>query len=306
MQRRSLACLLTALCLASAAMAQVKLEWKRPEGTSTLRTTTKTHQVLTLAGMAIETDAESASTSRLTTGKPAPDGTVRVEEKSEALSIRLSLPGVKVDYDSAKPDAKQDNPQVQAMVEGWRALSGGSFTYVLKDGKYVAVEGVEKILEKASPAAAASLQNELNPARLVREANEELGKIPDAPVKKGDRWMRTEVKNVGGGQTLTLETFYEYQGTVEKGGKTLDKIGIYTGTVKYAQDPNVPSPLKHVSSDLKVESSIGTLLFDREAGMLVESSSTIRITGPITFEANGMPLAGKVDLTMESASTARR
>jgi hypothetical protein len=106
-----------------------------------------------------------------------------------------------------------------------------------------------------------------------------------------------------GGQTLTLETRYEYVGTEEKGGKTLDKITLKTTKVAYAMDPNTKSPLKVKSSDLKVTASEGTILFDRQAGSIFESVSKIRIEGDMKTEINAMELPAKLDLTIENKTT---
>src|SRR5438270_188616 len=76
--------------LALPAMAQVKLEYKYPEGTSTrYRTTSKTHQVLTLAGMDIETSAEESVISTHSVGKRNPDGTLPVTQKVESLRSQI-------------------------------------------------------------------------------------------------------------------------------------------------------------------------------------------------------------------------
>ena len=140
---------------------------------------------------------------------------------------------------------------------------------------------------------------------LKREANQAREVLPDKPVNKGDRWQRTVVMDIGAGQSLTFETYYNYGGTVQKDGKTYDKIESFIGGVTYSLDPNSPIPLKLLKSDLKIDSSMGTILFDQEKGQVAESSSTTRITGPMTFSVNGQELPGKVDLTLETISTAR-
>jgi hypothetical protein len=128
-----------------------------------------------------------------------------------------------------------------------------------------------------------------------------MSRLPEKPVKVGDRWQRTEVMDIGSGQTLTYEVYYEYAGTVEKAGKTLDKIAILAGEVKYAVADG-PLPFKVTSSDLKVDSSMGYLLFDRAAGLIVELNDRQKISGPLTLNINGMDLPSTVELTLESSS----
>jgi hypothetical protein len=55
-------------------------------------------------------------------------------------------------------------------------------------------------------------------------------------------------------------------------------------------------------SDLKVDASDGTILFDREAGRVVSSKITTRIKGDLTIVAGGMELESKLDLTLGTES----
>jgi hypothetical protein len=308
MKRPAAVTLLLTLFLISAAFAQTTLELKRNEGASTTRTTYKVQQTLTIAGMPYETGADIVSTSRATTGKRGADGTLRVVEKAEGMIVNISLPGaISVKFDSSKPEeAKSDIPQIQAIIDSLKATSGATYTYVIgKDNRVTAVEGTEKVLAALPAAVAEAAKPQLDPEILKQQANQEIDRLPDVPVIKGTRWSRKEVSHIGGGQTLAFEAFYEYLGTIEKDGKTLDKISVYTGSVTYAIEPNASLPVKVVSSDLKIDSSAGTLLFDRERGQVVESSNTMRITGPMVFSINNMELGGKLDLTMEGSSVVK-
>ncbi len=108
--------------------------------------------------------------------------------------------------------------------------------------------------------------------------------------------------DLGGGQTFTFDRKYEYRGTVDKNGKTFDKIVFEATGVTYAQAPNPSNPVTVDKSDLKIKSSEGTLLFDREAGRVVESSESTRITGSLTLSVNDMSLPADLDLTYENKS----
>ena len=86
------ACL--ALLCSHAAFAQVKLEYKFPEGKKhAYKSTVKVKQVLTLQGMEIETEQDQVSVSARTIGKRRADSNIPIEEKVESLRIELSLPG---------------------------------------------------------------------------------------------------------------------------------------------------------------------------------------------------------------------
>jgi hypothetical protein len=295
-----------AIVVSPAARAQVKLEYKFPEGQKlTYKTTTKIQQVLTIQGMEIPTDVDSTTVDSETVGKRRDDSTLPLVHKPESVRFALSLPGgLDVTYDSSDPK-KIENDQLAFLNDVFKLAGEAVYTVVL-DGqnKVKAVEGTEAILEKAEKLedekAKAALQGELKPDKIKRQFEQAHRNLPDVLARPGDTWERTEISDIGGGQTLTFKKKYEYAGTEKKGDKTLDKITSKSTEVKYAMDPDAPSPLKVSKSDLKIESSDGTLLFDREAGCVVEAQGKTRIKGSMTFSINDMELPGELDLTLET------
>jgi len=292
--------------ITTAAAAQVSLLLKTQEGTSNVTTSVNVKQVLTIAGMDVPTESHVTSRAQVTTSKPAADGTQRVEEKTVGFTIRLSTPVGNLDYDIEKPDPKAgEGTPLQPIVEGFNALKGLAYTVVIKDGKATGVEGVADALSKVPAASVESLKQQLNPETIKREWQQHFDALPGKPVKKGDTWNRTEVMNLGAGQSLTYEVQYEYQDPIQKNGRSLDKVSIVFTSVKYALEGPALGGLKVVSSDLKVDQSFGQYLLDRELGTIVERSTNVHITGPMVFEINGQQLPGKVDLSLDLSSITR-
>jgi Family of unknown function (DUF6263) len=293
---------------ASLVWAQVKLEHKFAEGSDArFQVVAKTHQVLDISGMKVETQAEEMTTVHWAVGTRDPDGTLPVRQTVESIRVQLDLPGgLSLSFDSANPDAKEDNPQLAVFRDIFKAAVGMEVTFLLdKDNQVKAVEGTEKALSKVNelnPAAAEQLKNRLDPEKLKAAFAQLVGSLPPVLVRTGDTWDRTEVFPISGGQSLTFQKRYEYLGTVEQDGVTLDKIGVRAQGVTYAMDPDAPSPVKVGKSDLKVESSDGTILFDRQKGMPVEGQGVTRITGEMSLLAGGQELPTKLDLTLDIAT----
>jgi uncharacterized protein DUF6263 len=303
----SLSCL--AVFWAQTAQAQVKLEYKFPEGKALkYKTTTKTSQVLTLGGQEIETQSNQTVTVSTKVGKKRDDSTIPVEQKIESLHVELSLPGgINVNYDTSDPNAKIDNEQLAFLQEVFKLTAEIGYTVVLDNqNKVKAIEGAEKLLEKAeklSPPARNAIRSHVESDTLKKAFEQELRHLPDILARPGESWERTEVLDVGSGQTLTFQKKYEYVGTEKIGDKTLDKISSKTTKAELKQDPAVEADLKLVKSDVKVESSDATILFDREEGHVVSSRGKIRIKGDnMTFSYKGMEIPGAVDLTIESSA----
>lgn len=120
--------------------------------------------------------------------------------------------------------------------------------------------------EKLSEAA----QQVLNTEWLTKKAEQTSAAFPEKPVKKGDKWQTSSEINAGAGSKLTFpiqHQYHQYQGMIERGGKTLDEIGTKVIDVSFLIDGNATTQLK--SSELKVVDSAGTLLFDHDRGALV-------------------------------------
>jgi len=289
------------------AQAQVKLEHKFPEGKKlTYKTTSKTRQVLTVAGTQIESEEDRTIVSSLTAGKRRGDSNLPVERKIGSLRTVLSLPGdIKVTCDSKDPNAKIDNPDLAFLADLFKFTSEIDYTVVLDaQNKVTAIEGTEKLQEKAdklNPAARDLVRSQFDSDKLKREFEQELRRLPDVLARPGESWERTEVVEIGSGQTLTFQKTYEYVGTEKKGDKTLDKISSKTTKVDLKQDPASNPQLKVEKGDLKVESSDETILFDREEGRVVTAQGKFRVKGDnMTFSVNGMELTGSLDLTIET------
>ena len=300
---------LVVACLAAPGMAQVKLELKNAEESKTsYKSTLKLKQTLTINGMEIPTNSERTVITSEAVGRRGAEGRLPITETIEALKAQIDLPmDNSITFDSANPDAdKSDNPVLTMLRSLLKATVGMNYTIVLdKDGKVVAIEGIEKVLDKAKdldPMAQELLKSSLSAEKIQREQQQAREVFPDILVRPGEPWERTEVMNIGGGQTLTFKRTYEYKGATEQGGKSLDKIDYKTTAVTYEMEPTAASPAKVTKSDLKVTSSDGAILFDRAAGKIVKREGQVKIAGDMTMEINGQELPTKLDLTIDSTT----
>ncbi len=285
----------------------IKLEYKFPEGkTLTYRTTWNHFQVANLGGEIQSNERKTVVWSQAV-GKRRGDSTLPVEVKVESLRTTLRLQGgIDLSFDSSKPGGKIDEPDYASIGDPYKIESQVAYTVVLDgQGKVKAIEGAEKLREKAKaakldPIAQEQVRGLIEADRLKARFEQDHRTLPDGPAKPGDSWERTEALEVGG-PALDVRKKYEYAGTEKRGGKTLDKITSKVLEVKCPpQDPKSPLPLRLTKGDLKVESSEGTIYFDREAGCLVESRERIKLKGTMTFSGEGTDTSTPIELTLQS------
>lgn len=295
--------LLIGTWMASDASAQVKLEYKFPEGSSTnVKSTLKFRQTLSIGDMNIETQVDVESNASQSVGKRAADGVIPLTQKAASIKVHVEAGGQTFDIDSADPKAKFDIPALESAAKQLNAITTSEYKLLLNDkNEFKSVEGVDSIFDKVKDdeKAVSELKKRLSPEVLKREFEQDHNNLPKVLATKGDTWETTEVDSIGGGQTLTFRRRYEYIGTKEKDGRTLDEIGVRALDVTYASDPDAEAQLTVVKSDLKIDSSKGTILFDREAGMVVERGTEDVIKGEMTIKVNGMELPSKLALTVE-------
>jgi hypothetical protein len=288
--------------LTAPSSAEVKLERKYlPETTATSHIEANTKQILTIAGMNFENTSERFIIATSKTGTRNSEGILPIVTAIDKLQVNLSFPGgVKEMFDSGNPDKKAENALLEPVFDLLRIAARTTTTTLLdNENKIKAIEFPDNPAENVSD----DFKSAFDAEKRKKAAENERGVLPDRPVKPGDSWTHTSEADLSGGQTLTIETRYEYVGTEQKNGKTYNKITLKTISVSYAMDPNATSPLKVKSSDLKVSSSEGTILFDRQMGAIVDSESKLRIEGDLKIDANGMELPSKLDLTIENKTS---
>jgi Family of unknown function (DUF6263) len=288
--------------LAPPAMAEVKFERKLREGAKeTAHIETSTKQVLSLAGMDIETRATQFMIATSQAGQRASDGVLPIVSQIDKLQADISLPGgVSLAFDSGAPDKQPDNPLLEPLLKLLRASAKSKWTTLFdKENQVKSVEFDKSLADSVDDA----YKSQFDPERRKKTLMQELAALPDKPVSKGDSWTRTVESDLGSGQLLTVENRYEYLGTETVDGKVLEKIGITTTDVSFSQDQNANTPAKVISSELKVSESSGAILFDRDKGAALRTSSKLRIQGSLKLSINGMEFPGKLDLTLETKNT---
>lgn len=301
MLRRLLSAGLIVVLTAATGAAEVKLVPKFPEDTkSKLRTEVHVEQTMSIAGMEIETDTQVFLVTVVDVGTAGPEGGVRVANGFDSMQVEISLPGGQsLSFDSSNRDQSSDNPQFNSILEIFRAMTDQKWTYVVgKDGRVAEVESDTQRLGSLDPAVAEPTKRRFEPEALKAEANQEIDRLPTYAINKGDTWKRMEKVQLDGGQSLNFERQFEYHGTVEQDGRTLDRITAKCLDVTFDNAPIPNAVFEITKADLKIVTSEGEILFDREKSQVVADKATFRVKGPTTYSINGMDLTGAIDLTL--------
>jgi len=290
------------------AQAEVKLEARFPEG-QTLRYQIRTsmNQQVKNLGMEMPSNLNRTVVCSEAIGKRRGDSGLPIAVKVESLRERQRVPpGRDVSYDSKDGNARIAHPDLDFFKDVYQVDAQVAYTVVL-DGKnrVKAIEGADALRERVDridPRAADLLRSRLAADALKEEFEQThaLGALPDGPVKLGASWERTEAVDRGAGLELVLRKKYEYAGTEKRGDKALDKITAKVLEVQCRQDADSAAPMKLTKGELKVGSSEGTILFDREAGRVVEARGRVELTGGLTFSAQGQDQRISFDLTMRT------
>ena len=295
-RRLSLSFVFLALC-SVAASADVVLKRKFADGTKVKsHEAVKVKQSLTLGGNDLGTESNTEVVSQITYGERTAEGNLAVITKIESIRSDLKLPGgVSLHFDSDKPDAKPENTVAQFVLDALRKTAGSTITYHLdRDNRVQSVEGVPE----------GGLQPD--PENFKEEFQREIDLLPEKPFKPGESWEKELKQDLGQGQVFTFQRKFEYVGQVAqfptvRDSKQLDKVTATDASVTYSTRDGTGA-FKVTKSDLKVESSEHTYLFDREAGRMVNSRSKLHVKGPLTLSVANMDLSGDLDLTMEISS----
>jgi hypothetical protein len=291
---------------ATSAAAQVEFKPKAPPpGKETHEVSVTVAQTLTIAGMELKTESDSAYTISSVAGEKDSDGNVPIQQKFESVRSSLALPGgINVNFDSSINLAKADNPLADFLLDAFKALHGATFTSVVTpDNRLVRVEGADKVIDKAGDKAGLILKSQLSEERMKREHAQVHDRYPDKQVKPGDTWEVTEETDFGSGQILKVLRQFEYVGTEERGGRTVDKINaVDKKVISFEAQPSEQQPFKISDSELEIAESKGTILFDRQRGAEVENSRVMHLKGKLTLTLNNNELPTMLDLRIEATN----
>ncbi|MEX0714233.1 MAG: hypothetical protein WD278_18000 [Pirellulales bacterium] len=295
-RRLTAAVAFAAAWMASAANAQEVLKPKFQEGAKyKVRETQAVDQTLNIAGMNSVTKVSNTTTAQTEHGQRDEKGLLSIITTVDSIVADFDIGGTKIHFDSADPNAKVEGDVAQLVVQALKASVGLRLTQTIDDrGRVQSVEGVKE-------------GTGLNPDDLKIAFQQDIDQFPADPVKPGDSWERTEEQALGQGQVFTFQRRYTYQGTVDKlptvkNSPKLDKITATDASVVYSIKPGGGLPLDVKKSDLKVQSSERTLLFDRELGRVVKAKSSVHVTGDLTLSLMGMELPGSLDLKLAQTS----
>lgn len=263
----------------------------------------KTDQVLTIAGMPLETHSTSfLKMEEKVTGQSSSGGWTFAGGFSLVQSD-LELPGgLKLSFNSNNPEQADIAGPLGIFVEALKATAGAKWV-AETDGEHqlTKMEYIDDPFANVNEL----LKGDTDPESLKKRRKVELDRYPAGPVKPGDKWTRTEETDLGGGQTLTLEKEYTYAGSEQREGRTFDKVTVKSLKSEYKMDPSSASPAKVTDSELKVAESEGTYWYDREALSFTDVTEKVRITGTLSMEVNDQKLPGELDLTITSSAKAK-
>lgn len=277
-----LAAVLAAVTLAGAAQAQTTLRYKYKEGDKLDYVIDQDQKMaMSVNGMDIDMKVGMVMDMSWETLKVDQEGNAKVKVTLSRVKMSMDGPMGKVDIDSKDPNEPDDAigkilGQVVKGIAGMEMTFTADPTGDLKDvkvsegtvKKLKGLPGLDKLGEMFTPDNFKSMVS----GNMV---------LPKDAVAKGKSWtQKTNTKMPFG--KVSGETKYTYEGTIEKGGKQLDKIAVKP-EVKIETDPNAPIQIK-----VKDNKGKGYVLFDNATGRIAESTN--ETTMQMELEIAGMTI----------------
>ena len=288
------------MAFVSAAFSQVTLEIKQHEKTTVkTRQSFKSSSTTQVAGQETSGKMSAVMIRESVTGARAADGTLRAKTTVKTLTFKAEGDGnVVVDFDSADPNRKAPIVQVEPLNEMLRIMLKHPVIEVFnKDGTVKAVEFPDdagrdlpepfnKFLESAS-------------AKGLADLKQQQEMLPDKAISKGDTWTRNQKVDFGAFREMSLRIDFQYEGTVKKEGRELDRISGKITDVAYVGEDWSEGPGLVKNAELKPTKSSVEVLFDRKLGRYVEIKLMVQVKGELTLEADGKELPAKWENTFE-------
>jgi hypothetical protein len=298
------------LLLPSVALAQVSLQyhWKQGEAI-TYTTTLKTDS--TVSGIPGGGDVTLSQTMtqriKLLPAAVAPDGTVTLQQTIEAVSVEMTTPMGKVNYDSANSSSVDKDESSVALGKVFGGIVGVTLSVTMApSGAIQRIDGAQKALDKitqdlpqerGAAQMAQGLKSVLSESAIRASLEQSFPRLPPQAVKPGDTWtaqvaLGSDVAGkITGTQTMTLKS-------VDGGVAAIDVA------LALKQDSTPPMGPSGMTVKIGDSHGVGSLTFDVAEGRITAASmktdmpSTMTATGP-DGRPTTMKNTTKTSMTME-------
>jgi hypothetical protein len=215
------------------------------------------------------------------------DGTIHLQQTIDRITMTMQIPGQgEMKFDSASEEEPQGIAKM--IADMLKPMVGAKMTQTMNDrGQVLDFEVAKEALEglRANP----MLKQFFSEDSLKEMMAKGSAVLPEEAIDKGHTWTATMEINSPVGKMKT-DTTYVYQGEEKRGGKVLDKFGLKLA-MSFGEGGASLAKIQ-----VKDQDCSGTMYFDAEAGRLVETQMTQKMT--LEVAVAGQQMNQKLDQTM--------
>lgn len=225
----------------------------------------------------------------------AANGDATMVQTFDRIRFHLEGPAGKTDYDSKNGTASSD-PAGQSLGDLFTAMVGSKFGLTMnRRGEISHVTIPEKLKEalKNAPGSGGLGMDILSEDGFKRLTSQSGVVFPEEPAAKGKSWSRKTDFEMGMIGKVITRVDYTYDGSVARDGKNLEKLTTKS-RLTYALDENASATMKIKDQDIQ-----GTILFDNQAGRIVESKLTQSLSQEIGVMRNDIDQKINQTMTMK-------
>jgi len=221
------------------------------------------------------------------------DATLQVTYERIVSTTENAMTG-KMTFDSDKDTVGEGE-----MAAAYKPLIGATFSYTLdKQGKVLAVEGMDALMDKVLAGAGDELQSQTMKKTFEQMFGEEsmtsmmqgMNAIyPTTQIGVGDTWGAENT--LGGGMGMVLKNTFKLE-NIEADKSVVSMTG------EISTDASSGIEISGISVSYSLEgNSEGTMEIDRKSGMVLNSKTTQKIKGSV--KTMGMNVPMEIDQTVE-------
>lgn len=273
MQTR-ITCLLIAVCVAAPVVsshAAEPLRWKfQPGDTISYVTTQKTDIAVFSEPGDYQMGFEQIMDITWHIDEVTSDGNAKMRQDVERVRLKATLPGLPgggtVEYDTASNDIPQGISTNQIRI--LKAMTGSEFNVTMTPrGEVIAAQAPPKLLKELKSLPESAAMGDFTAPDEIRELiMQSCITLPESGPESGKTWQsKAKMKNPLGGVDPDVVTTFDYSGTRDLEGRTLEAI-------KFGPEVlNVIEPGAQWQMEVEEQKSKGEILFDRDRGHLHSS-----------------------------------
>lgn len=271
-----------------------------PNSRSSYELVTETNQTITIGGQTWPTEVVQTMVLERSTQDREPTGELWITFRPLRLKVEIKQSELEPRvFDWSRERDTVENPAetptdpafatlLPLVRSTWRVR-------IDEEGEVVGAEGPPLENSDLDPRVREALERQLNPERLMEQAQRDLHPFPPRPIVVGDTFSTARTWNLTSGDKIEVEERRRYGGTLGQLAERRHRVTWTYENVQFIADEDDVAETVPQYESLRIVRGNGELLFDADEGVVTRESRELVVSGDLLLPLRSGNVSGEVE-----------